>query len=129
MAKKRVETEPASETGQAPTTKAQAMRDALASDPKGMPKDIAERLSAQGWNVTAKEVSQAKFLLKARGKKGKKKGTRKAAVKVAEAVPAAAVPADLVSVAALQKAKKLVHELGGLGQAKQALAALAQLLD
>jgi NAD(P)-dependent dehydrogenase (short-subunit alcohol dehydrogenase family) len=125
MAKKRVETEPASETGQSPATKAQAMRDALASDPKGMPKDIAERLSAEGWNVTAKEVSQAKFLLKARKKKGKKK----AAAKVAEAVPAAAVPADLVSVAALQKAKKLVHELGGLGEAKQALAALAQLLD
>lgn len=125
MAKKRVETEPASETRQSPATKAQAMRDALASDPKGMPRDIAERLSAEGWNVTAKEVSQAKFLLKARKKKGKKK----AAAKVTEAVPAAAVPADLVSVAALQKAKKLVHELGGLGEAKQALAALAQLLD
>jgi hypothetical protein len=120
MAKKKPETE----ADQPKTTKAQAIRDALAADPKGMPKDLAEKLSAEGWNVSAKEVSQAKFLLKA-----KKKGKRKAAAKPAEAAPAAAVPADLVSVAALQKAKKLIQELGGVKEAKQALAALAQLLD
>ncbi|MCU0870834.1 MAG: hypothetical protein MUE50_00675 [Pirellulaceae bacterium] len=124
MAKKKPETEAGPEADQPKTTKAQAIRDALAADPKGMPKDLAEKLSAEGWNVSAKEVSQAKFLLKA-----KKKGKKKAAAKPAEAAPAAAVPADLVSVAALQKAKKLIHELGGVKEAKQALAALAQLLD
>ena len=124
MAKKKPETEPAPEADQPKATKAQAIRDALAADPKGMPKDLAEKLSAEGWNVSAKEVSQAKFLLKA-----KKKGKKKAAAKPAEAAPAAAVPADLVSVAALQKAKKLIQELGGVKEAKQALAALAQLLD
>ena len=119
-------TKPAPEAEQPKaTTKAQAIRDALATDPKGMPKDIAEKLSAEGWNVTANEVSQAKYQLKAK----KKKGGRKAAAKPAEAAPAAAKPADMVSVAALQKAKKLVQELGGVQEAKQALAALSQLLD
>jgi hypothetical protein len=42
---------------------------------------------------------------------------------------AAAVPADMVSVAALQKARMLIQELGGVKEAKQALAALSQLLD
>lgn len=123
--RKKLEAEPAPEAEQPKATKAQAIRDALAADPKGMPKDIAEKLSAEGWNVRAQEVSQAKFLLKAKTKKG----GRKAVTKPADAAPAAAVPADLVSVAALQKAKKLIQELGGVAEAKQALAALSQLLD
>ena len=73
MAKKKPETEATPETEQPKVTKAQAIRDALAVDPKGMPKDIAEKLSAEGWNVSAKEVSQAKFLLKAK-KKGEEEG-------------------------------------------------------
>jgi hypothetical protein len=78
-------------------------------------------------NVTAKDVSQAKFLIgKAKTKRGKK-AVSKAAPAVAAST--AAAPADLVSVAALQKAKKLVQELGGVKEAKHALAALGQLLD
>jgi hypothetical protein len=126
MAKKNPETEAAPEAEQPKTTKAQAIRDALAADPKGMPKDIADKLTAEGWNVNAQEVSQMKYQLKAAKKK---KRQQKAAAKTAEAAPAAAVPADLVSVAALQKAKKLIQELGGVKEAKQALAALSQLLD
>ncbi|MCU0979622.1 MAG: hypothetical protein MUF25_10710 [Pirellulaceae bacterium] len=124
MAKKQPETEATPEADQPKATKAQAIRDALAADPKGMPKDVAAKLSIEGWNVTANEVSQAKYVLKA-----KKKVKKKAAAKTVEAAPAAAVPADLVSVAALQKAKKLIQELGGVKEAKQALAALSQLLD
>ena len=126
MAKKKPETEAGPEADQPKTTKAQAIRDALAADPKGMPKDIADKLTAEGWNVTANEVSQAKYQLKVAKKK---KRQQKAAAKTAEAAPAAAVPADMVSVAALQKAKKLIQELGGVKEAKQALAALSQLLD
>jgi hypothetical protein len=126
MAKNKLETEAAPEAGQPKITKAQAIRDALAADPKGMPKDIADRLTAAGFTVTANEVSQAKYLLKVAKKK---KRQQKAAAKTAEAVPVGAVPADLVSVAALQKAKKLIQELGGVKEAKQALAALSQLLD
>ena len=124
MSKKKLEAESAPEADQPKATKAQAIRDALAADPKGMPKDVAAKLSIEGWNVTANEVSQAKYVLKA-----KKKVKKKAAAETAEAAPAAAVPADLVSVAALQKAKKLIQELGGVKEAKQALAALSQLLD
>lgn len=111
-------------------TKAQAIRDALAVDPNAMPKDLAEKLSAEGWTVSSNEVSQMKYQLKAVKKKPGKKAVSKAA-KDAPAVAAstAAVPADMVSVAALQKAKKLVQELGGVKEAKQALAALGQLLD
>jgi hypothetical protein len=111
---------------EAPKTKAQAIRDALAVDPKGMPKDIAEKLSAEGWNVTSKNVSQAKFLM---GRTKKKRGKRIVSKAAPAAASAAAAPADLISVAALQKAKKLIQELGGVKEAKQALAALAQLLD
>jgi hypothetical protein len=57
-----------------------------------------------------------------------KKAAAKPAKEVAAAPPAAAAT-DLVSVAALQKAKKLVQDLGGVQEAKQALAALGQLLD
>jgi hypothetical protein len=53
----------------------------------------------------------------------------------AKAAPAAeeaagpVVAKDAVSVALLVKAKKLVQELGGVASAKQALNALAQLMD
>lgn len=127
MAKNKPEAEATPEADQPKATKAQAIRDALAADPRGMPKDVAAKLSIEGWNVTANEVSQAKYQLKVAKKK---KRQQKAAAKPAEAVPgAAAVPADMVSVASLQKAKKLIQELGGVKEAKQALAALAQLLD
>lgn len=108
-------------------TKAQAIRDALAVDPNAMPKDLAEKLSAEGWTVSSNEVSQMKYQLKAVKKKPGKKAVSKDAP--AATTSTAAVPADLVSVAALQKAKKLVQELGGVKEAKQALAALGQLLD
>jgi hypothetical protein len=110
-----------------PKSKAQSIRDALAAEPKAMPKDIADKLTAEGISVTANEVSQAKYQIKVANKKRRQKGAGKAAV---AASPAAAAPAgDLVSVAALQKAKKLVQELGGVKEARQALVALAQLLD
>lgn len=110
-----------------PKTKAQSIRDALTAEPKAMPKDIADKLTSQGVNVTANEVSQAKYQLKI----AKKKRRQKAASHAVGAAPsaAAATAGDLVSVAALQKAKKLVQELGGVKEAKQALVALAQLLD
>jgi hypothetical protein len=113
-------------------TKAQAIRDALAVDPNAMPKELADKLTAEGWNVTSKNVSQAKFLMGRTKKKPGKKAVSKPA-KAAAAAPVAAsvadAPADLISVAALQKAKKLIQELGGVKEAKQALAALGQLLD
>lgn len=76
-------------------------------------------LRGSEWSRQA--ISQAKFLLKPAKKKLRQKATA--------ATQPAAVPTDLISVAVLQKAKKLVQELGGVKEAKQALAALSQLLD
>ena len=137
MAKAKPAPEPTTVPGPAPATeqtktKAQAIRDALNADPDGMPKVIAEKLSAEGWKASAQEVSQIKYQLKAAKKKTGEKAASNPAKAVAAApaaVSSADAPADLVSVAALQKAKKLVQELGGVKEAKRALAALGQLLD
>jgi len=116
--------------GEQPKTKAQIIREAIEADSKAMPKAIADRLTAEGLSVTANEVSQAKYLMKvAKKKRGPKAASRRAAKAEAVSVSAAAPAGDMVSVAALQKAKKLIQELGGVKEAKQALAALAQLLD
>ena len=108
-----------------PKSKAQSIRDALTAEPKAMPKAIADKLTAQGVSVTANEVSQAKYQLKLA-----KKTPSEVRFPSRWCSPPAAAPAgDMVSVAALQKAKKLVQELGGVKEARQALVALAQLLD
>jgi hypothetical protein len=104
-------------------TKTQAIRDELKANRKAMPKDIAAKLTAQGLSVSASDVSQVKFYLKhAKTKRG-----RKAAV--AAPAPVAPLAEDAISLAALQKAKLLAHELGGVDEAKKALSALARLLD
>jgi hypothetical protein len=59
--------------------------------------------------------------------KRKKKAAAVAATPAADSAPA--LPKDAVSLALLQKAKKLVKDLGGVKAAKQAIDALAQLLD
>ena len=73
MAKMKAALETGLEAEQPKTTKAQAIRDALAADPKGMPKDIADKLTAAGLSVTANEVSQAKYLLKVAKKKKRRR--------------------------------------------------------
>ena len=101
--------------------KTAAIKAALKANPNKGPKEIAELLNAEGWDMTAQRVSVVKSALKAKKK--------------AKAVPASApetgpvVPKDAVSVGLLVKAKKLVQELGGVKEAKTALNALAQLLD
>lgn len=104
-------------------SKTAAIRAALKAHPKKAPKEIAELLHAEGWDVTAQTVSVVKSAMK-----GKKKKAKKAAEAPApEAAPA--LPKDAVSVGLLLKAKKLVRELGGVKEAKTALNALAQLMD
>jgi len=102
-------------------TKTAAIKAALKANPKKAPKEIAELLNAEGWDVKAQNVSVVKSAMK----KGKKKA--KKAPPAPEAGPA--VPKAAVSVGLLVKAKKLVKELGGVKEAKNALNALAQLLD
>jgi hypothetical protein len=109
-------------------TKTGAIKAALNAHPNLMPKDIAEMLQAQGWDVRAQLVSVVKSNLKTA--KGKKKATKSAA-KTPAAAPAKAPSAakdSAISLDSLKKAKELAAELGGIDEAKAALAALSELL-
>jgi hypothetical protein len=96
-------------------TKKQAVRDYVTANPDVSPKDAAAALKQQGIDVSPNTVSTVRWELKKR---------KKAAAPVAAP---AAVPGDQVSLSALLEAKKLIQKLGSIGQAKQAIAALAQL--
>lgn len=102
-------------------TKTAAIKAALKAHPDKLPKEIAELLQAEGWDVKAQSISVVKSAMKAKKKKGKRAAPAPAA--------AADVPSDAVSIGLLRRAKKLVQELGGIKEAKTALNALAQLLD
>jgi len=123
MAKKaKPKTEPeAKPTEAARGTKTAAIKAALKAHRNKGPKEIAELLNAEGWDVKAQTVSVVKSAMK----KGKKK--KAAPTAAPEAAPG--IPKDAVSVGLLVKAKKLVKELGGVKEAKTALNALAQLMD
>jgi len=124
MPRKPKTTEPEARPAQtARGTKTAAIKAALKTYPKKGPKEIAEQLNAEGWDVKPQSISVVKSAMKAKKKKAKKA----AEASVLEAAPA--LPKDAVSVGLLVKAKKLVQELGGVKEAKTALNALAQLMD
>jgi hypothetical protein len=99
----------------AEVNKTKAIKKYLAAHPKEAPAAVATALTAQGVSVSASYVSATKFKMKA---------ARRAARKAA---PAQAPASDTISLAALLEAKKLIAKLGSVEQAKQAIAALAQL--
>ena len=101
--------------------KTAAIRAALKANPTKGPKEIAALLKEQGFETTAAYVGGVKTSMKA------KKRTK--AAPAAAPADAPSLPKDAVSVGLLVKAKKLVRELGGVKEAKNALNALAQLLD
>jgi hypothetical protein len=103
-------------------TKTAAIKAALKANPKKGPKDIAELLKAEGWDVKAQQVSVVKSYMK-----GKKKAKKAAPAAALEAAPV--VPKDAVSVGLLVKAKKLAAQFSSIKEAKAALAALSQLMD
>jgi hypothetical protein len=102
--------------------KTKAIKAALKVHKDKTPKEIAEILTAEGLPTTASQVSNVKFLM---GNKRKAKAEPTAEV----AAEAPAVPKDAVSVALMQRAKKLAAQLGGIKEAKQAIDALSQLMD
>ncbi|MCL4204639.1 MAG: hypothetical protein KJ000_19295 [Pirellulaceae bacterium] len=96
---------------------------ALQAHPDKMPKEIAELLHVQGLDVKPQMISTIKSNLKAA--KGKK-----AASKAASKKPTTASQAGSdISLDSLKKAKELAAQLGGIKQAKAAIAALAELVD
>jgi hypothetical protein len=103
-------------------TKTAAIRAALKANPKKSNQEISEILKAEGFDAKPTYISVVKSNMK-----GKKKA--KAAPAPAPEAEAPVVPKDAVSVALLQKAKKLAAQLGGIKEAKQAIDALSQLMD
>jgi len=104
--------------------KTEEVKKALSANPGMTSKEIADMLTAQGIKVSPNYVSTIKS-------KGKKKGKKKAKKAAPAAAPetAPAVPKDAVSLALLQKAKKLAAQFASISEAKAALAALSQLMD
>jgi len=106
----------------APGAKTLAIRQALTDNPGKPLKEVSAMLKEQGFDASAAYISKIKSKMQ-----GKRKKRKKAATPALDAAPA--VAKDTVSVSLLCKAKKLAAELGGIKEAKAALAALAQLLD
>lgn len=120
--------------------KSEAIRDYYAANPTAKPKDVAEALSKQGVTVTPAFVSTIRSTSKKKkvGKRGRPAATkagRKSARKSARrggrpATTRRAVSAsDEVSIDALLKVKRIVDEMGGVEDARNALSALEKLRD
>jgi hypothetical protein len=105
-------------------TKTHAVRAALETYPDMPPKEIADMLRAQGWDVKGQYVSTVKAKMKEVGT-SKRATTRRARKTTAHAPKSA----DAISLDSLKKAKELAAQLGGIDKAKAAIAALSDLLD
>ncbi len=103
-----------------------AIKEALKAHKDKSPKEIAEIVTASGITTLAWQVSNVKSIL-ANKKKMKSASAVAPATETVAAAPA--VAKDAVSLALLQKAKKLAAQFSSIKEAKQALDALCQLLD
>ena len=103
-------------------SKTASIKAALKANPKKGPTEIAGLLKAEGWDVKPQQISVLKSYLKAKKRKV-------LAPSAAAAAVAPAVPKDAVSMGLLVKAKKLVAQFSSIKEAKEAIAALSQLLD
>jgi superoxide dismutase len=126
MPRKAKET-PAAPAEQPQVRKSEQVRQAWRAHPRMEPKEITALLQAQGLDVSSAYVSQIKFQMNQ--KKGKMKAKAAAAPAATAQAAAPALPKDAVSLGLLQKAKKLAAQFGSLKEAKQAIDALAQLMD
>lgn len=108
---------PAKKPEPAPVNKSQSVRDYLKEHPGTANKDVAEALSKQGIKMAPDYVATVKGNMKA--KKGKRKRRHQAA--------AVAAVKTGVSVADIKAAFALLKHCGGLAQAKEALAAAAEI--
>ncbi len=104
---------------------------ALQAHPDKMPKELAQLLQAEGWDINAQRISVVKSKVKDRNKqKARRKPTTKTApVEVPAAAATAPKSEEGISFDSLKKAKQMAEQLGGIQQAKAAIAALAELVD
>jgi hypothetical protein len=108
--------------------KTQEIAKALKSTPEKGPTEIATDLTAKGVDVSPAYVSGVKLKMKDEGgtpKKKARKGRKKKAARRGR--PPKAASSANVTYDELQKAKAMSRQLGGVEQAKAALAALAEL--
>ncbi len=107
-------------------TKTGAIIAALEAHPDKMPKELEQMLQAEGWDIKAQRISTIKSKLKS----DKKAPKAASAASVAAPKKAPATKADGgISFDSLKKAKQMAEQLGGIQQAKAAIAALAELVD
>lgn len=124
---------PASSTlaGKPPITKTAAITAALDAHPDKTPKEIAEIMQAEGWDVDSRSIRGVKSKRKDRKMRGARQRPTPAPTRppIAKSVPPVTLTEDDVSFEALIQAKQLAEQLGGIHQAKAAIAALAELVD
>ena len=106
-----------------PGAKTLAVRKALSNNPGKPLKEVSAMLKEQGFDASAAYISKIKSRMQGKRKKRKKA----AAARAPEAAPV--LPKDAVSVGLLVKAKKLAAQFSSIKEAKEALAALSQLMD
>ena len=75
------------------------------------------------------EVSNIKSQMKAKRRRKKRAAKGEQAAPVPKRAATAPVAGDMISIGALEAAKKLVKELGGVDKAKRAIESLARLVD
>lgn len=109
--------------------RSQLIREYLALHPEEGPKAIREGLKNQGYTVTPALINRVKYGTGTSGKKRRKKrsGRPPMARAAAASAPARASESDMLSLDSLVQAKKLAEALGGVANARAALAALAKL--
>ncbi len=124
-----------------PITKTAAIAAALQAHPDKMPMEIAEIMKSEGWDINSQAIRVVKSKLKHRNERqSQQKPMPKAApikpapikpapVEVMQPAAAAALAEDDISFDSLIKAKRMAEQLGGIQQAKAAIAALAELVD
>lgn len=115
----------------AEVNKSAEIRQYKQAHPRQKPKQIAEALGEQGIEVSAQFVSTV--LSTAKKKKRKtaagKSGRASAAAARKPGRPRGPRAAAPVNLNALLRAKQIVHEMGGIQPARQALDALEELME
>ena len=111
--------------------KSQAIRDYYAAHPKAKPQEVASELKKKGIAVSAGFVSTIRSTSKKKktvGKPGRPPGSKAATGARQSAGRRAAQDGQEVSIDTLLKVKKMVEEMGGIGETRTALSALEKLM-
>jgi arginine repressor len=104
--------------------KSQAIREALQSNPDASPKEIAEKVQAQGFKVTPAYVSIVKYnQSKSSGAKGRKVRVKRSGQRAGGSSSEGSHTVGN----SLQSALEFIRACGGLEQAKSVLATVEQI--